>query len=612
MKKTNNYILAFSIAIKELFYNKLSTSLIILVVASICLPLILLTSIKEGYVEHMRNNILDATDALRVDVSVYDSNNYEAFFNKNKLASFRMNKHISEIVPSRSPRDIKIINKKGNTSDFQMLATQPTDPELNRKGFKGKFGDEEIARELNIIIHDEDLKELQYDTVNNKIQIAIKGRIIPCNIMGTFSKGKTGTVYIPLSMEDKLERWAVGFSVVFDKVTPPVTLPSSKDKEDALEQPLVDTIFLYTDLLLKKLAKSYIENLDYSIEQNSNYRIKSLAQYLVTNNSGQFSKDDAELIESAVSNSSKVAIMDAPSLEVDFKGKSIKLIPSSTNDIRENFILAQDKGQWLNSFRNKFEVVLPPGILDLGEEYEMQLNNSQVRFKCVGLTKDQFTDGYIDQATLLRLNQVSQGKADLVGYKYFQPTGETDYESRYLYARVHANSLEEVANVVELFNSSGYRIERSKVNAVKDLQAVNSQFSKFTNLINAFGLIACIVAIFVLMYEAIKRKDKQIGIMRAMGLSSSFINISLIIQSIFYSVSGLLLSLIIYWGLKSAFDNKVGHGFLSLQGIDGSLTKLSFSIFLMFFIGMISIAVIAGYSVTRRIHNINPADILAD
>lgn len=90
------------------------------------------------------------------------------------------------------------------------------------------------------------------------------------------------------------------------------------------------------------------------------------------------------------------------------------------------------------------------------------------------------------------------------------------------------------------------------------LEKYTSRLSTVGILVTAFNLIAVIVSvisiivsaitIFVMIYVNAVSKRRQIGILKAIGIKESIIELSYIIQSLFYSILGIVFGLmIIFW-----------------------------------------------------------------
>ena len=618
-KKNTNSSFAYmwQLAWKELQHNSTSTRLIILVVAAICLPLLIVSSIKEGYVNIIKDKIIGTTQALRIDVSVSSASDVKNYFTAERLDSLRKNPQVEEIVPQRTSRTVYVLDKDNQESQYEMKTSIPTDPDLEKFGFEGVFDESAVTRELSVIVHEDDLKNIAFDSVNQILNVIMKrdytGYVLPCKIIGTLTSGPTGTLYIPLPMDDKLERWTLGFAVTFGNVEPQVNLPSSEDQKEALGEPKADSAFAISPFLFENPQKLALDAINFVAEEKTS-EINALAMYKVTaaNPDIPMSLSVSNTVQDALSGDYSVQVIPyIKPIEVNLNGERITLLPSITADEREQYILQE--GKWLNTFRNPFEIMVPNSMSDqIGSEIFTIIGKDSVRFVPSGSIENEGM-GYIDYETLYRLHQLAAGEADLnLHFGTFQPNEKTPYEDRYLFARVHAKSLDGIIPVTDYFQESGYEIYGSSRGQVEDLKTINSILTNFMLLINITGLLACIAALFVLMYEAIKRKRNQIGIMRAMGLSEGFITNTLLMQSVFYGLIGLLLSFLFFFLVRFILDTSVGKQVLEIQGLEGSIFQLSPLLILGFFLGVILIGYISGFIVARSIKNINPADILAD
>lgn len=76
-------------------------------------------------------------------------------------------------------------------------------------------------------------------------------------------------------------------------------------------------------------------------------------------------------------------------------------------------------------------------------------------------------------------------------------------------------------------------------------------WSEFTNIVIAVGLIASAVSVGVIVYVNVVHKRRQIGIMKAIGASDSFIFVLFIIEAVLFAIVGVLGGDILgYYGTK--------------------------------------------------------------
>lgn len=107
--------------------------------------------------------------------------------------------------------------------------------------------------------------------------------------------------------------------------------------------------------------------------------------------------------------------------------------------------------------------------------------------------------------------------------------------------------------VKDIFVRSGfdnYAKIQTATEAIPDfLNQIKIAFSVLGNMIGAIGIVVASITIFIVIFINAVTRRKFIGIMKGIGVSSQAIQISYLVQSIFYAVSGALLGTIILYGL---------------------------------------------------------------
>lgn len=94
--------------------------------------------------------------------------------------------------------------------------------------------------------------------------------------------------------------------------------------------------------------------------------------------------------------------------------------------------------------------------------------------------------------------------------------------------------------------------EETLPNAISDMKKT---FSMLGNIVGVISLIVGAITIFIVIFVNAITRRKYIGIMKGIGISARAIEISYIIQSLFYALSGIIFSsFIIIWFLAPWFD----------------------------------------------------------
>lgn len=81
------------------------------------------------------------------------------------------------------------------------------------------------------------------------------------------------------------------------------------------------------------------------------------------------------------------------------------------------------------------------------------------------------------------------------------------------------------------------------------LNQIKIAFGVLGNMIGAIGIVVASITIFIVIFINAVTRRKFIGIMKGIGVSSQAIQISYLVQSIFYAVSGSVLGTVILYGL---------------------------------------------------------------
>jgi ABC-type antimicrobial peptide transport system permease subunit len=136
------------------------------------------------------------------------------------------------------------------------------------------------------------------------------------------------------------------------------------------------------------------------------------------------------------------------------------------------------------------------------------------------------------------------------------------------------------------------------------LTQIKTAFSLLGNLIGAIGIVVGSITIFIVVFINAVTRKKFIGILKGIGVSPLAIQISYLLQSLFYGVCGSALGSLILYGLLVPAFNAHPLNFPFSDGIlvaDIPTTILKIVILLI-------ITLIAGYIPARNIINKNTLD----
>jgi len=102
---------------------------------------------------------------------------------------------------------------------------------------------------------------------------------------------------------------------------------------------------------------------------------------------------------------------------------------------------------------------------------------------------------------------------------------------------------------------SDISVQTAEETLPKAISDMKKTFSMLGNLVGAISLIVGAITIFIVIFVNAVTRRKYIGILKGIGISSRAIEISYIIQALFYAIAGIALaSYIIIWFLDPWFD----------------------------------------------------------
>ena len=126
---------------------------------------------------------------------------------------------------------------------------------------------------------------------------------------------------------------------------------------------------------------------------------------------------------------------------------------------------------------------------------------------------------------------------------------------------------------------------------------IASSLNTITTLLSSIGLMVAAIVMFIVIYISVINKKRQIGILRALGISSNVIIYSYLIQALFYVTFGIIFGWLLIWLLMEPYfiNNPLDlpMGLVSLS-INPSTVKISI-------LGLILAAILAGFIPVRNI-----------
>lgn len=162
--------------------------------------------------------------------------------------------------------------------------------------------------------------------------------------------------------------------------------------------------------------------------------------------------------------------------------------------------------------------------------------------------------------------------------------------------------------VKDIFVKSGfgeYAKIQTATEAIPDfLNQIKLAFGVLGNMIGAIGIVVASITIFIVIFINAVTRRKFIGIMKGIGVSSQAIQISYLIQSLFYAISGSVIGTALLYGVlvplvaQNPIDFPFSDGILVAEPA-GTLTRV---------IILLIVTLIAGFIPARMIVRKNTLD----
>lgn len=138
----------------------------------------------------------------------------------------------------------------------------------------------------------------------------------------------------------------------------------------------------------------------------------------------------------------------------------------------------------------------------------------------------------------------------------------------------------------------------------KFIKDMITTFAILGNLISSIGLVVASITIFIVIFINAITRRKFIGILKGIGISGEAIEISYIMQSFFYAITGSIIGLFLVYAV---FQPLIGAHPIDFPFSDGILVApISSSLFRVFL--LILATIIAGYIPARMIVKKNTLD----
>ena len=149
-------------------------------------------------------------------------------------------------------------------------------------------------------------------------------------------------------------------------------------------------------------------------------------------------------------------------------------------------------------------------------------------------------------------------------------------------------------------------VETSRESQGTFIDDIERTFVILSSIIGGIGLIVASITVFIVIFINAVSRQKYIGILKGIGISAGAIELSYVLQSIFYALIGSTIGLLVVYGLLEPYfsthpiDFPFADGVL-LVPVDGTFFKAGL---------LVLVTIIAGYLPARMIVGRNTLDAI--
>lgn len=241
----------------------------------------------------------------------------------------------------------------------------------------------------------------------------------------------------------------------------------------------------------------------------------------------------------------------------DTAGSSIVGIDPIAEDSVTNLSKFVVAGDYLQPSDENF-ILLGSNLL---EEYSMDFGDSfatlkgvvpgsRVRLTSGDVTKEYTVKGIIDS----KVGETSM-RVFMVDSEFQRFTGRTNKNVNEIAITIHEGVDENAvkAGLVQSGIESQARIRVSREALPQSLEDIMTTFEVLGNAISAIGLIVSSITIFIVIFINAVTRRKYIGILKGIGVNERAIELSYVMQSVFYAVLGAGIGAIIVYAVLVPF-----------------------------------------------------------
>lgn len=221
--------------------------------------------------------------------------------------------------------------------------------------------------------------------------------------------------------------------------------------------------------------------------------------------------------------------------------------------------------------------------LNIGDKVKITVNNIDTYYFVRGVIKSKVSE--VDRRIFINLPEYKivsgekEFKPEEISFKFDSSVNPIDVKNKFF-----AEGLQKYA-----------KIQTAVESQPKFLNDIGLTFDILGNILGGIGIVVASVTVFIVIFVNAITRRKFIGILKAIGVSSTAIEISYILQAVFYAFFGSVIGMLILYGFFEPFFTKNPINFPFADGI--LYAPLSDSLFR--FLVLIISSVISGFIPAR-------------
>ena len=617
----NKNSVVLHVAANDLIHEFLLSLCLVLSVIAVLTPILLLASVKVGFIDRLRQNFINDPTFREIRPGSADLRSEELF------EQIRTWQGIAYAIPTvmMNPREVavQVTDSDGRYRDeVRLLPSTADDPLLHRLKGEPPKGDgvvvtENFAQSAGIAIGDSftiTVTRIENDQRKRvKLDVAING-LIPSDAL------PAPTILGVPELEKHVENFRAGVAVPdrgWEGMESDPRLAYSFIAAAAPE-PLGELIKSTLAIRVGTSKSEQISDVDLAaligsagpVETN----VPASEYWMLTPGNSAYSRRDLTEANDVLRNSDAFALGIHPPREMQILGQTISAfgLPEALH-LDEELGEVEGARSLGNSFRLNDRIVLPESLrsayLEAGRPdrinviVEFARQESTERLELI-MRPSGFIRGDSALVSGVLMAMLERGRQVKLSFDASN-SKIVEQSSGFRGFRVIGTNIDIIPEIVRKFESEGIKV-RAKSSQILKLQRLERSLNILVLVVSAVALIGGYSILTSSFFANVQRKKVNFATMRLIGMSKGLIFRIPIAQAIIISSLGFLLSICCYLLISYILNQ-----FIAVElNFDGQLSKLYLSHYVFAGIFVIAGACIASLAASRAATQIDPAEAL--